>query len=242
MIKFFRKIRQNLLSEGKAQKYLKYAIGEIVLVVIGILIALQINNWNEERKDHLKLLSIYSLIYNDIKDDIEDLQGSLEFYNKKKSIFEKVIQDSITPELLDHGLSSLIFKSPRTQLNKKGISQLMQLQENDTLTFYLNDIYEFMDTRLVEMEITISNEVIDHKKYVRDNHKWYPEWINNTITQDVGSKELHDYFLTDSTYRNRVVFIYDQVYNNYVFSLNALIKSLTTFKEEIKEILKKTND
>ena len=47
MIKFFRKIRQNLLSEGKSRKYFKYAIGEIVLVVIGILIALQINNWNE---------------------------------------------------------------------------------------------------------------------------------------------------------------------------------------------------
>ena len=50
MIKFFRKIRQNLLSEGKTGKYLIYAIGEIVLVVIGILIALSINNLNEERK------------------------------------------------------------------------------------------------------------------------------------------------------------------------------------------------
>lgn len=50
MIKFFRHIRQNLLSEGKIGKYLKYAIGEIILVVIGILIALQINNWNENFK------------------------------------------------------------------------------------------------------------------------------------------------------------------------------------------------
>jgi len=50
MIKFFRKIRQNLLSESKFSQYLIYAIGEIVLVVIGILIALQINNWNEEKK------------------------------------------------------------------------------------------------------------------------------------------------------------------------------------------------
>jgi hypothetical protein len=54
MIKFFRKIRQNLLSEGKTGKYFKYAFGEIVLVVIGILIALQINNWNENRKDSIE--------------------------------------------------------------------------------------------------------------------------------------------------------------------------------------------
>ncbi|MBT8306228.1 MAG: hypothetical protein KJN85_04770, partial [Maribacter sp.] len=50
MIKFFRKIRQQLLIENRTGKYLLYAIGEIVLVVIGILIALQINNWNEEKK------------------------------------------------------------------------------------------------------------------------------------------------------------------------------------------------
>jgi hypothetical protein len=49
MIKFFRKIRKNLLSENKTGKYFKYAIGEIVLVVIGILIALSLNNWNSER-------------------------------------------------------------------------------------------------------------------------------------------------------------------------------------------------
>ncbi|TVZ60188.1 hypothetical protein NA63_2738 [Flavobacteriaceae bacterium MAR_2010_105] len=58
MIKFFRRIRQNLLLQGKTGKYLTYAIGEIVLVVIGILIALQINNWNELRliKDQEKVL------------------------------------------------------------------------------------------------------------------------------------------------------------------------------------------
>ena len=53
MLKFFRGIREKLLREGKTTHYLKYALGEIVLVVIGILIALQINNWNENRKDNL---------------------------------------------------------------------------------------------------------------------------------------------------------------------------------------------
>ncbi len=54
MINFFRKIRQQLLTENKFSKYFKYAIGEIFLVVIGILIALSINNWNEERKARIK--------------------------------------------------------------------------------------------------------------------------------------------------------------------------------------------
>ena len=63
MIKFFRKIRQKLLAENKFSKYLLYAIGEIILVVVGILIALSINNWNENRKtEHNRQALIASLI------------------------------------------------------------------------------------------------------------------------------------------------------------------------------------
>jgi hypothetical protein len=51
MIKFFRKIRYDLMEKNKTGKYLKYAIGEIILVVIGILIALSINNWNQKHKN-----------------------------------------------------------------------------------------------------------------------------------------------------------------------------------------------
>lgn len=72
MIKFFRRIRQNLLSEGKTSKYFKYAIGEIILVVIGILIALQINNWNEnKKKETLKSEYKIALINDYSKDTIQ---------------------------------------------------------------------------------------------------------------------------------------------------------------------------
>jgi len=78
MIKFFRKIRQNLLSEGKTEKYLKYAIGEIILVVIGILVALQINTWNEEKKERLQeqkyLIEIKANLESDLL-QIEDIRN-----------------------------------------------------------------------------------------------------------------------------------------------------------------------
>jgi hypothetical protein len=62
MIKFFRKIRQNLLMENKTGKYFKYAIGEILLVVIGIIIALQLNNWNESRNlSYKEIISLKAL-------------------------------------------------------------------------------------------------------------------------------------------------------------------------------------
>lgn len=73
MFKFFRKIRQNLLSEGKTTKYFKYAVGEIVLVVIGILIALQINNWNEERKTSEQLRGYLNGISKNIQSDTVEI-------------------------------------------------------------------------------------------------------------------------------------------------------------------------
>ena len=66
MIKLFRKIRYNLLAEGKTTKYLKYAIGEIILVVIGILIALSINNANEAKKDRTRELNYLKNIKTDL--------------------------------------------------------------------------------------------------------------------------------------------------------------------------------
>ena len=55
MLRFFRRIRQQLLSDNKFSKYLLYAVGEILLVVIGIFIALQIDTWNEDHKNAREL-------------------------------------------------------------------------------------------------------------------------------------------------------------------------------------------
>ncbi len=66
MIKFFRKIRQRLLTENKFSKYLIYAIGEIVLVVIGILMALQINNWNNNKNEIAEMKNYYVKIHEEI--------------------------------------------------------------------------------------------------------------------------------------------------------------------------------
>jgi hypothetical protein len=70
MINFFRKTRKTLADENKFIKYFRYVIGEIVLVVIGILIALQINNWNEERKEYSKIKKYANSLIIDLQSDI----------------------------------------------------------------------------------------------------------------------------------------------------------------------------
>ncbi len=88
MIAFFRKIRQSLLSENKTGNYLKYAIGETVLVVIGILIALQLNNWNENRKDRLA----ETVYLQELLEDFEINQGrSQEVIARLEEVIPKLI-------------------------------------------------------------------------------------------------------------------------------------------------------
>ena len=82
MIKFFRKIRKNLISERKTGKYFKYAIGEIVLVVIGILIALQINTAKNEKNKRIEEITHLENILSDLKQDKSEL---IKIIDRRKS-------------------------------------------------------------------------------------------------------------------------------------------------------------
>jgi len=90
MIKFFRKIRQKMLTENKFSKYLLYAIGEIFLVVIGILIALSINNWNESRKNQ-ELVSIYKTeLINDLLLDVNHFKFHSSHAEEENKIIDSL--------------------------------------------------------------------------------------------------------------------------------------------------------
>ena len=98
MIKFFRRIRQRLLSENKFSKYLIYAFGEIVLVVIGILIALQINNWNEQRKDSIKEQAMLKRLEKEFKSNRKQLLDKIELRNNIIKSSRQLLEYFDTPE------------------------------------------------------------------------------------------------------------------------------------------------
>ena len=83
MIKFFRKIRQGLLRQNKFSSYLLYAIGEIMLVVIGILIALQLNTWNETKKNKKLEQGYYCRFLEDIRQDEIQIQELIVFTKQR---------------------------------------------------------------------------------------------------------------------------------------------------------------
>ena len=156
MIKFFRTIRKDLISENKTGKYLKYAIGEIILVVIGILIALSINNWNEEIKNRAFEKEILEQIRaNLIKDKLtlESIQANFE--NAMNSTDKVLKSEWLTDERdsLKYWLSDIVrfdrFQ-PLTNAYEVAKSKGLDLISNKQLRFVIGAYYDDEIKRVVK--------------------------------------------------------------------------------------------
>lgn len=158
MLKFFRRIRQKLLDEGSLRKYLIYAIGEILLVMVGILLALQVNNWNEERKDFSRsreiLLEIKeNLEFNTLRfrEEIKEEQAVIHSIDiVLKNITEiKVYDDSLTFHLFNvaYWPGSLKKTSGYETLKSQGV----ELIKSTKLRKAIIEIYEGTYPKIAEI-------------------------------------------------------------------------------------------
>ena len=111
MIKFFRKIRYNLMEQNKTGKYFKYAIGEIILVVLGILIALSINNWNEDRKSRVVELKVLKQIEGDLSKNLSQLDNAANAMEEIQKSCEIIIKVWENKSKYSDSLSLHFFKS-----------------------------------------------------------------------------------------------------------------------------------
>ncbi len=156
MIKFFRKIRQKLLSDNKFGKYLTYAIGEIVLVMIGILLALQVNNWNEERKFKEYEINILNNLVESLKEDLPSFNMSLSYCERNDNsillLLSWMEQDLIYQDSLKYhfgNTNSLITPSINSSVFKTLISRDLNLISNKELR---QNIVQLFDTDKSGME------------------------------------------------------------------------------------------
>ena len=143
MIKFFRKSRQKLLSENKVGKYLLYAIGEIILVVIGILIAVSINNWKQSIDLKEEEQNLYGDLIQEFQNDLEEVQGKLDYnsryllrYNRASEIIlndpHRQLIDTlatIATELINFS----DFNREESAYNKLATSGKLELIKNKTI-------------------------------------------------------------------------------------------------------------
>ena len=169
MIPFYRKIRRNLSDEHKFFKYSRYAVGEIILVVIGILIALQINNWNENRRLRAVEIKLLKELRNDLMVTLEELAMDIPNLGDQIKITDHLIQyandgknaiDYSSEKFLDSfGFFNWNVKMyPRTIAYQNLKSMGFDLFSNDSIRYLTADMFDRRLTRIELWENTVSGK------------------------------------------------------------------------------------
>jgi len=206
MIKFFRKIRQKLLTENKFSKYLIYAIGEIILVVIGILIAVQINNWNTNRNEITRLNSILNIVKSDLIKDTLNISRPTKLYEEKNTQILNILENGISNSSFDtitefnyknhNSFRNLITTYDLFQMQNKGISLLKNIATNidyekDTLiTSLINSHSEYKlyfdedNETMTKLNVQIIEDF--------EKHSWFTDWLLTKY-----NKDMFHYFYSD---------------------------------------------
>ena len=245
MLKFFRNIRKQLAAENKVAKYLRYAVGEILLIVIGILIALQVSNWNEDLKGkneekyilsnlkfesekNLKLLTEHQKIF---KESIHSCNVIMDLIGRPNDDIDKYNPDSLISKIID------VFDYSPTQnvISELLSSGKMNLISSDSLKSALFDWSAGMNEKEEAWETLDQFTQLMFIPYLTKNASLknidrygFLEWKNKSRL-----KTDHSFF-NDIEFENNV--------DNQAWSLVFYTMQLDTLEETLKNIINLTTN
>ncbi|MBO0340601.1 DUF6090 family protein [Flagellimonas profundi] len=248
MIKLFRKIRQKMLTENNFSKYLIYAIGEIILVVIGILIALQINNWNEYRKDRIREQAILKNLQIDFQTNIKNVNDAssnfMVAYEASANLLEIIMADDIiNGSEIEQLIDNIINKTKSLDIITGSIDEMLNtgsinlIKDDNLRKQLLNWSYYQSDTE---------DDIVIYRDYLFDF--FVPSLTNKALLRNM---EVPDFFEKDIYFKNiaksnftidynktiRTVEFENEVYNNTLNYMYA-IDSYKVFNDYLSETLK----
>lgn len=237
----FQKLKQKLIRENKLKSYLSYAIGEIILIVIGIMIAVSINNWNQQRQTNSLKNGIYEVVMNDLQSDSAEVSSILRFYEQRKSLFDKVISKKLSETELKECVACryLITSRRLLSVNQRGYLQLNDFQTTsnqrmDTLVHDLINFYSVSTDGITKLNDFIESDITHNLQFWRDEYSWYKTYVYN---EELDSSSIH-YFGKSSDYKNRVAYHHTIVYKNYIPFLNYFLERSTFLLRQIRKRLK----
>ena len=243
MIKFFRKIRQNLLMENKTGKYFKYAIGEIVLVVIGILIALSINNWNSNRIERNSDYQLINALITDLELKNEEVLSDLDYgksmiQNTKTITGNWSINRRIDSVNLKYSIDKLgedgwFFNDKSPVLDGLTNSDLWK-RLPDSLIRQIDDIYRGELAR-VKTSFSKSAEYATYCKlnFLMPNGLTNPS-INTLEIYSIVSKNDKEFISNLEVFRGGVLRL-NRTFENASKAINELIENLNIYQSNSKK-------
>jgi len=210
MLRFFRQIRQRLLTDNKFSKYLLYAVGEILLVVIGILIAIQIDEWNRERNLYQEELESYQLIVTDLKKDQTLFKTYQANYSRfLDTYFEINIinngQGSLGSILPDHLVMNIEFNPVTRDNHQTTIEKFRNVEIREKIGTYFRLLSlveqardEFNDFIIRESRpfLLKENNILDNGKVFNNDDRTFPPMkrISTVDTNKLKETMDHTYF------------------------------------------------
>ncbi len=224
MIKFFRKIRKQLLTENKFSKYLIYAMGEILLVMIGILLAFQVNSWNDQRKRDLIKIDILKELKQNLMVDIVDIDENISQHKqslKSSQIISNVIENDLpNNDSLNNHFSNIVlvpmFLPTKTAYENLKLTRTTIL-DNDSLRLAIIELYE--------RKYAFLKDVIDGERVKMVND------LNGFYRNEFSSID----FFGKSYPVNFEELIKNQVYSNYINYQKTISKFILVRYEKTKE-------
>jgi len=235
MIKFFRHIRKNLMETGKTGKYFKYAIGEIILVVIGILIALSINNWNQDRLNQIEKKELLSKLNEEFKANKKALIAYRNEENKamNSSIELMKLIGASDAELSSTNLDSLLFESFPSNEIAFANNAVNSIVQNGRLNLFKN---ESITTLLYQWNALSEIRKIRYEKL----DSWNNEHFLPFLLSHISFKEMDSNANYKWAGKSKVKPNYHPLFQKVEFE-NLLDNSLW-LHQQIIERLKETED
>lgn len=190
------------MGESNVKSYILYAVGEIVLVVIGILIAIQIDNWNEKQKEIEKIDGYFNQALTELSNDLIEAQNVVNYYEMKDSLISRMLNDSVTPQEYRSNLQYQVINTTlrNFKMNDAGYQNL--IHSRDYLPDDYTDIYNRLERifnyreGLENVNNLILKDVEFQLKDVREKYDWYS-------TLEVEDEEV-EYHLKNPIFRNRL--------------------------------------
>ena len=238
MLRFFRKVRQRLLLERKTGKYFRYAIGEILLVMIGILLALQVNNWNENRKSSEKSKLLLKQVHKELAFNINRANAIVKFYRGRDSLVHKILNKTVTYDDYKNQrwYHHILGAAQDVNVVHEAYENLIDNQDlvaigQDSIILKLKKLYGTNKDELDTMDELVIKNVFEYLHKLKNEKSWFYDLYTNKKQTD----EMIHYFLNDPIYLNRITFY-------SMTNLTQHMKSTLRFRNNALSVYKEIAD